>query len=1405
MTEPAASLPQPQRARWQPLRLGLVELFRYDSEEFWFHDGHLLLRGNNGTGKSKVLSLTLPLLLDANLRSSRVEPDGDPGKKMAWNLLLGDTYERRTGYSWIEFGRLADDGQPQFLTLGMGLQAVAARTHQVESWYFIAEVAGRSGLRIGQGLWLLSAQRQVPNRDRLREMLAGGGQVFEHAQPYRRAVDERLFLLGTRRYDALLDTLIQLRQPQLSRKPDERALSAALTESLPPLPQELLADVADALTQLEELRQALERTQRLHKAVQTFDERYRIYAGMASRRQARALRQAQTEFDNSSRARTEAQAQLLSTQAQEVAAQERRDRASTMLVGARTRLETLLADPLNTDAHRLQEASEQARQRGRELRAAETDFATARDQAAREADLLQAADKRSHLAQDALQQARHQALALADSTGLRAALAAHPFLSGDGAALVDAAAPAQEQSRLALLALPTRRRDELRVVRRRLQALADALSRVQPLHQALSERRDDAEDAAAAQAQAEEDAERLAQAHQEAWAQHLDDLRELEVDGPALLDALAQWLLQMQGEHPARSALLAAQTAALSRLAEARAAQTRQRSDLEAESSALADEARALRAGVDSGPPAAAWRGPDTRHSAPGAPLWQLVDFAPGLSAAERAGLEAALGAAGLLDAWVTPDGAVVQGPEGRPWLDAQWLPRATRLPQALSLHLRVAEVLAAGVPGSAVAALLDSIASGTSDQPQAEAWVSTDGRFRMAGLAGAAVVGPARHIGHAARQAARDRRLAEIDQRQAEISSGLNALGEQAAALVVRTARVAHEGQQAPSDQALRQMHEAVAERARGLSQARQRESEALLRWQQAEQTAQAAHQALAHDATDLRLPQTTDALDQVERDLHRCTDALHQLATTVLELRAAAPERARQQQRVADAQQHFSQRGEHLAERGRLAEQARAHAAALESALGPQIESLKQNLDRARALVNRLEGSEKRQGEVLRLATEARAVAQQRSTTTQQQLEQATEARGSAAERLRLFAATGLLASGLAGSTAAQDIPDPTLPWTIDPALSLARRVEHTLATLDDGEERWKRAQQLVTEDLQELQRALSGLGEHATATTTDFGFVVHVQWQRRAERPETLAALLQSELLARQDLLSAREREVLENHLQAEIASQIQALLRAASQQVLAINSELQRRPTSTGVRFRLQWQALPEGQGAPAGLHAARERLLQTHAELWTAAERRAFGALLQQRIQDERQRTDSAAGDVAGYAAAAGGSLIDQLARALDYRQWHQFRVERWQDGQWRKLSGPASSGERALGLTVPLFAAVATFYQGSPLAPRLMLLDEAFAGIDDAARAHCMALVREFDLDFVITSEREWGCYAELPGVAICQLQRREGIDAVHVSRWTWDGMARRQDAAPPRLQPPAPATPAPLGHDAES
>src|SRR3954453_15038987 len=116
-TRPDA-LPHPTTERWQPLRLGLVDMFYYDDEQFWFHGGRLLLRGNNGTGKSKVLALTLPFLLDGSIAPRRVEPDADAKKRMEWNLLLGGahTSTERTGYSWIEFGRVDADGTEHFTT-----------------------------------------------------------------------------------------------------------------------------------------------------------------------------------------------------------------------------------------------------------------------------------------------------------------------------------------------------------------------------------------------------------------------------------------------------------------------------------------------------------------------------------------------------------------------------------------------------------------------------------------------------------------------------------------------------------------------------------------------------------------------------------------------------------------------------------------------------------------------------------------------------------------------------------------------------------------------------------------------------------------------------------------------------------------------------------------------------------------------------------------------------------------------------------------------------------------------------------------------------------------------------------------------------------------------------------------
>ncbi|MCZ0992975.1 hypothetical protein O1L44_07375 [Streptomyces noursei] len=300
---PGPALPVPAPGRWRPLRIGLVDLFHYDVEEFWFRDGRLLLRGNNGTGKSKVLALTLPFLLDGDLSARRVEPDGDPGKRMEWNLLLGGAhpYPERLGYTWIEFGRLdGSTGEAHFRTLLCGLKAVAGRGI-ARHWFAVTRQ------RVGAGLDLLDATGTALSRDRLAEAVGGHGMVYDTAKAYRRAVDEALFGLGERRYGALVDLLIQLRQPQLSKRPSEAALSRALTEALPPMDQAVVADAAEAFRSLDEEKEELRAAREAEQASSAFLDHYRRYARLASRRRARLPRREHARYENLQRELARAQ------------------------------------------------------------------------------------------------------------------------------------------------------------------------------------------------------------------------------------------------------------------------------------------------------------------------------------------------------------------------------------------------------------------------------------------------------------------------------------------------------------------------------------------------------------------------------------------------------------------------------------------------------------------------------------------------------------------------------------------------------------------------------------------------------------------------------------------------------------------------------------------------------------------------------------------------------------------------------------------------------------------------------------------------------------------------------------------------------------------------------------------
>src|SRR5262249_17149963 len=145
--------------------------------------------------------------------------------------------------------------------------------------------------------------------------------------------------------------------------------------------------------------------------------------------------------------------------------------------------------------------------------------------------------------------------------------------------------------------------------------------------------------------------------------------------------------------------------------------------DLSARRAAHADHAceldgeiERLRMGGHDAPPPPHATEPGTRECPPGAPLVKVTAVAPDVPKEHRAGLEAALEAAGILDAWVTPGGDLVDG-------DVTVVSglSAVRDPSCATVlvpAINAGDPQAATLPDGAVSAVLAAIGLGTGGGP---------------------------------------------------------------------------------------------------------------------------------------------------------------------------------------------------------------------------------------------------------------------------------------------------------------------------------------------------------------------------------------------------------------------------------------------------------------------------------------------------------------------------------------------------------------------------------------------------------------------------------------------------------------------------------------------------------------
>ena len=259
-------------SRWQINRIGLVDFWYYDEEEFYFLDGRMLLRGSNGSGKSVTMQSFIPLLLDGNMRPERLDPFGSKARKMK-NYLLeeNDAREERTGYLYMEFKRMDADS---YMTIGIGMRA--RRNKDLDTWYFCI----LDGRRVNKDfpLYKDGKAKLSLTKTELKNRIGEGGRVLETQREYMEMVNKQIFGFDTiEEYKEMIELLIQLRTPKLSKDFKPSILNEILGSSLAPLSEDDLRPMSEAIENMDNLKGDLDGLKASFQAANKIKREYEKY------------------------------------------------------------------------------------------------------------------------------------------------------------------------------------------------------------------------------------------------------------------------------------------------------------------------------------------------------------------------------------------------------------------------------------------------------------------------------------------------------------------------------------------------------------------------------------------------------------------------------------------------------------------------------------------------------------------------------------------------------------------------------------------------------------------------------------------------------------------------------------------------------------------------------------------------------------------------------------------------------------------------------------------------------------------------------------------------------------------------------------------------------------------------
>lgn len=1340
-------------SRWKMSRMGFVNFWLYDEEIFEFEDGKLLLRGQNGSGKSITTQSFIPFILDGDRTPSRLDPFGSNDRKMEYYFLGEEGRDESTGYLFLEFKK---EGTEQYRTIGIGQKA--RRGTSMTFWGFVL----MDGRRIGYDLNLYKevGSTKIPYSKQDLKKLLGPDVPFTDVQgEYKAMVNKHIF--GFRRieqYEQFISLLVKVRAPKLSKEFKPTKVYEILNESLQTLTDEELRAMVDAMEKMDAIQNSLDHLKAAGKDAQIIHNEYTRYNQFMLGRKAKAYLESNERTEllkKQLEAIEERQRQLEQEEAEKREAVKEAEQKKN-LVDAE--LLTMKETDLDTAAERLLENQARYERLGSEKVRWEEKAEAAREH-------LLETDYKIREYESTAEWCRREINRNQDELKEQQEILQFEF---HGSA---------EQK---IYREETEGIDDIsREIRNRKLKISNGLQILKEQEEAERQYDHVAKESARCLAQTikrEAELEDLTEKEgnaREAWITQCFELpgknQEL-IPERYLLEEIERSIAAYQGPKD-RSAIL--------KKWEQRAKQQEKalqelRSQNRQELEALLARQKEKQAELTLLEEQKEWeperpekriksRDQLTRAGISWIPFYQAVEFAPQIPTEEKNLLEEQMKDAGFLDALVVgrrdwerirtefPEYAdnMICAPKREDGELFEKLMIDSDLPDGLR---KETEYILRAISGDKTGLVLQE-----------------NGFFRNGMLEGRSLgTEEASLIGRLARKRRLERQITILMQELRLLKEQQGKLEEQGSILKKRMEILEQELSQVPDGELLDEILERKREcrwylekEEKELYQARKEEER--LR-QQKEQCLQ----RVIRMGKELPYARTSAAYAEAEA-------AAEEYLNIWLELCSQLRSLCHQKELTESEREKAFHYEESQDEAIREASEKRREMEVLAVTIRQEEEFL--NCPENRLLAERLKElriEAKKLEALIRDGGMRLAVIENQKTETAIRLEEKKE------------------------TMAEEILQEINLRSYFEEELNLKLVMERGSKPLKAcAEEAWgylresdrSREANALMDSLYQTYHKYSGnllsygiAMEECFAEGAEDGKALRARkriisvWNGKKLYFAQFCQALKASIEETELLIQEKDRELFVDILSRTLSQQLTDRIAESRQWIQNMSSLMKKMDTSMGLSFSLEWKA-KTAQSEQEIDTLELEKLLRRDQSLLNSEDVERVARHFRSKIRAEKMKLEEE-GSAVNY--------MDMVRDALDYRKWFEFQMfyYRNQDGK-KPLTNAAfnkfSGGEKAMAMYVPLFAAVNAQYQKSSKTeiPRIIALDEAFAGVDDKNISSMFQLVNTLDFDYIMNSQAIWGCYETVPALRISELYRPADAQMVTVIHYTWNGHER--------------------------